>query len=160
MERCLEIFLIMRYLHVRSQEHERGGERGDEQICKCFAIHTVFRVPLGGRKEGIWWLDLLWPSQWTTKKTKQKRAKWRKNARGGGGKQRKAGKGNTLCKFCVLTTNPKTQLAQKTNTHAHSTNVSVINNYKTAAKTEQNKQKERGKEREKEKENTNEENEN
>lgn len=25
MKRCLEIFLIMRYLHVRSQEDERGG---------------------------------------------------------------------------------------------------------------------------------------
>lgn len=98
----------------------KGGRlsRQAEQICKCFAIRIVFRAPCRGRERGIRWLDLLWPSQWTTKKRKQKRAKWRKNARGGkwgtsngktGGGGRK-GKGTTLCKFCVLTTNPKTQL--------------------------------------------------
>lgn len=125
MKRCLEIFLIMRYLHVPSQEHESaGGEGGCRGRLNRFANALQYALclepPCEGREVGIRWLDLLWPSQWTTKKTKQKRAKWRKNARGGkwgtsngkrgGGRK---GKGTTLCKFCVLTTNPKTQLPPK-----------------------------------------------
>lgn len=49
MERCLEIFLIMRYLHVRSQEHERGGLN---RFANALQYALCLESPSeGGRKE-------------------------------------------------------------------------------------------------------------
>lgn len=172
MKRCLEIFLIMRYLHVRSQELEgwegwrEGGSRGRlNRFANALQYALCLEPPAeGGREEsgGSTCSGQVNGPQKRRNKSAQNGAKIPEGESGGlateRGEEEEEGKGRELryVNFVCWQQTPKLSCPPKTDTHAHSANVSVINNYKTAAKTEQNEQKEKGRERERERENRNE----